>query len=102
MGNSCTKELSSISALINKAGGDANAARYKKTELNSLSTGLHSSESTTVKESQVKYAILHPQIRDLLLRLSYDEIQIILVSCLLLSILRNFLMVISLFRISSV
>ena len=79
MGNTCTKELS-LSAFINKAvNGNGHASKYRNTEMGTMSR-LNSPELSLVKESQVKYAILHPQIKDILLRLSYSEIQILLVS----------------------
>lgn len=77
MGNSCAKDFS---AVVNKTlTGDGHASKYRKTEMNNLSR-MNSPEIAAVKESQVKYAVLHPQVKDILLRLSYEEIQILLVT----------------------
>jgi hypothetical protein len=84
MGANCTKEFS---AVLNKASSGLNnphannSTKYRKTEL----TGSAGNNATVaggnsqVKESQVKFAIIHPQIKDILARLSYEEIQILLV-----------------------
>jgi hypothetical protein len=84
MGANCTKEFS---AVLNKASSGLNnphannATKYRKTELTGSSgnNATANSGNSQVKESQVKFAIVHPQIKDILARLSYEEIQILLV-----------------------
>jgi hypothetical protein len=78
MGNTCIKDLTT-----GKLSNSSNQ-KYKNTELvntTHASGGDNANErSLLVKGSQVKYAIVHPQVKDILARLSYEEIQILLVS----------------------
>jgi hypothetical protein len=77
MGNSCTKELT-LNTILGQSGAN-HASKYRKNDLVGSTMGGSNADNSLVKGSQVKFAIVHPQIRDILSRLSYEEIQILLV-----------------------